>query len=57
MLVNSFVVSRLDFCNALLAGASKSTLKLQYVQNSAARILTGTKIGSVRIFALAPGQV
>ncbi len=41
MLVNSFVVSRLDSCNALLAGASKSTLnKLQYVQNSAARILT-----------------
>ncbi len=47
MLVNSFVVSRLDYCNVLLAGASKSTLnKLQYVQNSAARILTGTRIGS-----------
>ncbi len=47
MLVNSFVVSQLDYCNALLAGASKSTLnKLQYVQNSAARILTGTRIGS-----------
>ncbi len=47
MLVNSFVVSWLDYCNALLARASKSTLnKLQYVQNSAARILTGTRIGS-----------
>ncbi len=47
MLVNSFVVSRLDYRNALLAGAPKSTLnKLQYVQNSAVSILTGTRIGS-----------
>ncbi len=47
MLVNSFVVSRLDYRNTLLAGAPKSTLnKLQYVQNSAVSILTGTRIGS-----------
>ncbi|XP_069050137.1 uncharacterized protein [Lepisosteus oculatus] len=40
-LINIFVFSRIDYCNALLPGVSKSTLnKLQYVQNSAARILT-----------------
>lgn len=45
-LINSFVFSRIDYCNALLAGVSKSTLsKLQYVQNSAARILTKTRQG------------
>uniref|UniRef100_A0A8C1MC95 Reverse transcriptase domain-containing protein n=1 Tax=Cyprinus carpio TaxID=7962 RepID=A0A8C1MC95_CYPCA len=44
-LMNSFVISRIDYCNALLAGVSKSTLnKLQYVQNSAARILTGSRV-------------
>ncbi len=43
-LINTFVFSRIDYCNALLAGVSKSTLsKLQSVQNSAARILTRTK--------------
>ncbi len=43
-LINTFVFSRVDYCNALLAGVSKTTLsKLQSVQNSAARILTGTK--------------
>ncbi|KAI5616503.1 hypothetical protein C0J50_23927, partial [Silurus asotus] len=42
-LINTFVFSRLDYCNALLAGVPKATLsKLQLVQNSAARILTGT---------------
>ncbi len=43
-LINTFVFSRIDYCNALLAGVSKTTLsKLQSVQNSAVRILTGTK--------------
>lgn len=43
-LIDTFVFSRIDYCNALLAGVSKTTLnKLQYVQNSAARILTGTR--------------
>ncbi|KAI5086485.1 hypothetical protein C0J45_23351, partial [Silurus meridionalis] len=42
-LINTFVFSRLDYCNALLAGVPKASLsKLQLVQNSAARILTGT---------------
>ncbi|MBN3323460.1 CFDP2 protein, partial [Atractosteus spatula] len=40
-LLNTFVFSQIDYCNALLAGVSKSTLnKLRYVQNSGARILT-----------------
>ncbi len=42
-LINTFVFSRIDYCNALLAGVSKATLsKIQLVQNSAARILTRT---------------
>ncbi len=44
-LINTFVFTRIDYCNALLAGASKATLnKLQVVQNSAARILTRTRM-------------
>ena len=38
-LINTFVFSRIDYCNALLAGVSKATLsKLQLVQNSSARV-------------------
>jgi hypothetical protein len=38
------VCSRLDYCNAILYGTSKSNIqKLQRVQNSLARIVTGIR--------------
>ncbi len=42
--VLAFTSSRLDYCNALSLGVSQASLShLQLVQNSAARLLTGTK--------------
>ena len=42
--ITSLVMSRVDYCNALLAGLPQSTIALlQCVQNCAARILTGTR--------------
>ena len=43
-LIHAFVSSRLDYCNGVLFGLPKKDLdRLQYVQNSAARVLTRTK--------------
>ncbi len=43
-LVNALVTTRIDYCNSLLYGASEQALdKLQRVQNSAARLISGTK--------------
>ncbi len=39
LLVQAFVISRLDYCNALLAGLPSNTIKpLQMIQNAAARL-------------------
>uniref|UniRef100_A0A8C1PDB8 Reverse transcriptase domain-containing protein n=1 Tax=Cyprinus carpio TaxID=7962 RepID=A0A8C1PDB8_CYPCA len=44
MLIHAFMTSRLDYCNALLAGSSARLVnKLQLVQNAAARVLTRTR--------------
>ena len=43
-LVSSFVLSRLDYCNSLLAGAPENSLdRLQRVQNNAARLVLGKR--------------
>ena len=44
LLVNALVISRLNYCNSILYGLPKQELdKLQRVQNTAARLITGTK--------------
>jgi hypothetical protein len=44
MLVSAFILSRLDYCNAVLAGLPKSTTDiLQRVQNAAARLVLGLR--------------
>ena len=43
-LVYAFMTSRVEYCNAILVGASKSTTdKLQRVKNAAARVVTDTR--------------
>lgn len=42
--MHTFILSRLDHCNALFTGLSKHSIgRLQVIQNSAARVLTGTR--------------
>ena len=42
ILINSFIVSKLDYCNSLLAGCNKQLVdKLQRVLNCAARVIFG----------------
>jgi len=42
--VHAFVVSRVDYCNVVFAGAPKSTTnKLQRVMNAAARVVRGSR--------------
>ena len=44
LLVNALVISRLDCCDSILYGLHKQELdKLQRIQNTAARLITGTK--------------
>ncbi len=42
-LINAFMTSRLDYCNALLVGYSAHLNKVQMVQMAATRVLTRTR--------------
>ena len=42
-LVHAFITSRIDYCNSLLYGLLNSRImKLQWIQNAIARLVTGT---------------
>ena len=43
-LVHAFIFSRLDYCNGVLRGLNKKSIRqLQMIQNAAARVLTNTR--------------
>ncbi len=45
LIVQALVISRLDYCNALLAGLPSNTIKpLQMIQNAAARLVFKPKL-------------
>ncbi len=45
--IHAFINLRLDYCNSLYVGICQRDLsRLQIVQNAAARLLTGMKMGS-----------
>jgi len=44
LLIHAFVTSKPDYCNSLLSGLLKDQIqRLQYVQNAATWLLTGTQ--------------
>ncbi len=60
LIVQAFVISRLDYCNALLAGLLSCTIKpLQMIQNAAARLVFSESkrahVTPLFLPALAPG--
>ena len=47
-LVQAFIASRLDYCNALFYGITDELIRrLQLVQNAAARLVTGRLYGTI----------
>ncbi len=58
-LIHAFITSQLDYCNSLFGGLPASSVKrLQYIQNSASRVLTYTSSRHhITATSLAPGSI